>query len=311
MENLLERKVGINYETQHKSLYEWCLSEYDETGKQVGSDQIPWPWSFYFIGSSFRVATNVSFENRSDAGGLETSTVNQSTTIVGELHSGFCRDGENLTDDVSFSLFGTGRTVTNFHICIGQAKDDQAELCCLTAIPSYKTEIDFRDKTEADFVGFDVMLQKEKFAEFVRLLEQKLVDSIWLRVGRVAGIYSEWSPSISTYEAKILSRYHKIDGLIEGKFEPQSVGDVGAFDLNFVSLKKLYLKQSFPPFDVEKAFEGPVSDEGVEELTLPSESYSQDQTRFNHSVALAVNLIASLKTPLWLIFAVLVILLVK
>jgi hypothetical protein len=311
MDYKLERKVGINYETKHKSLYEWCLSEYDDSGKQIGSDQIPWPWNFYFIGSSFKVVNYVSIENESDDDGRETSTVKHHTRIVGILHSGCCRDGENLTDDVNFSMFGTGRTVKDFQICIYQAKDNETESCSLTAIPSYETEIDFRDEVQDDFVGFDVTLHKEKFTEFVRLLEQRSVDSVLLRVGKVAGIFSEWSPSISTYKAKILSRMHKIDGMIDGKFKPQSVGDVGEFELNFVTLNKLYVKQSFPPFNVEKAFENPVIDEWVEEPSLQSASDSQEHERFASSMALAVKLIGSLKTPLWCIFAVLVLLLMK
>lgn len=235
MDYNLDRKVAINYDTEYKSLYKWCLNEFDENNKKIGVDLIPWHWSFYFIGSSLKVVRSVSIEHETQDDGAEKNTVKQQTRIVGTLHSGFCRDGANLEDDVKFSMFGTGRRIKDFQVCIYEVESDDREACRLTAIPSYEMEIDFRNEIQDDFVGFDVTLNKTRFSELVRLLEDKSVDSVWLRVSRVSGIYSEWSPGISTHFAKILSNDHEVEGIKEDSFKPRVVENVGEFELNFTT----------------------------------------------------------------------------
>lgn len=181
----------------------------------------------------------------------------------------------------------------------------------MTAIPSYSMELDFRNEIQDDFVGFDVTLNKERFSELVRLLEEKSVDSVWLRVSRVSGIYSEWSPSISTRFAKILSNSHEVEGIKEDSFQPKVVENVGEFELNFATLNKLHLKQHLLPVDIEKEFEEPSSDEWINEPELTPAYTNQGDEKLLHSAALLAKLAGSLKTPLWFIFGVLVLLLLK
>jgi hypothetical protein len=307
----LERKIAVNYETQYNNLYKWCLNEYDESNNKLSADLVPWAWSFYFTGSTLKVVKSVSINSSTKSDDVVTSEVTQQTRIVGVLHSGFCRDAKNLIDDVRFSMFGTARSIKDFQLCICQAEDGQAEACELVAIPSYETEIDFSNEIQADFVSFEVTLNKDRFEELVRLLEHKLVDSLWLRVSSVLGVYSEWSPSISTHSAKILSKYHVIEGIDENNFKPKVNGRVGDFELNFTSICKLNLKQSALPVDFEKEFEDPVTNEWDEEIEEQAPTSNPDDERFKHSIALAVKLAGSLKTPLWCIFAVLVLLLMK
>lgn len=311
MDYNLDRKVVINYDTEFNSLYKWCLNEFDENNKKIGTDLIPWHWSFYFIGSSFKVVRSVSIEHEVQDDGEEKNTVKQNTRIVGTLHSGFCRDGVNLDDDVKFSMFGTGRRIKDFQVCIYQVESDDREACRMTAIPSYEMELDFRNEIQDDFVGFDVTLNKERFSELVRLLEEKSVDSVWLRVSRVSGIYSEWSPSISTRFAKILSNSHEVEGIKEDSFQPKVVENVGEFELNFATLNKLHLKQHLLPVDIEKEFEEPSSDEWINEPELTPAYTNQGDEKLLHSAALLAKLAGSLKTPLWFIFGVLVLLLLK
>lgn len=311
MDYKLERRVAINYETQYDSLYKWCLNEFTEDNKKIGVDLIPWEWSFYFIGSLFKVVTSVSIECEIQEEEKDTKTVRKKTRIVGILHPGFCRDGKNLEDDVTFSMFGTGRRIKEFQVCISQIDSNQPEFCRLTAIPSYETEIDFRDEVEDDFVGFDVGLNKERFDELVRLLESKSVDSVWLRVSRVSGFYSEWSPAISTRFAKILSNHQKIEGVKEGSFQPEVVGRVGEFELNFTTLNKLFLRQTLLPVDLDKEFGDSSGDEWTDEQELPLAYQNQGEDKLFQYTTHLGKLVSGLKTPLWFIFGVLVLLLMK
>ena len=234
---------------------------------------------------------------------------------MGTLHSGFCRDGENLIDDVNFSMFGTSRKVNCFQICIRQASENEEESCRLDAIPSYELELDFRDELEEDFVGFDVVLHEQKFKKLLLLLERRLVDSVWLRVSGVSGIYADWSPSITTYSAKILTPSHDIKGLIDGKPEPKRVGEIDEFDLNFVTHSKLDPKKAFAKgVDFEGIFDNSQSEPILDlDETVKASGFAKPEyhEKLVDTTAVSAQLVRSLKLPLWCIFSALVLLLMS
>jgi hypothetical protein len=48
MEYHVDNRVVLSSEREHKSLYSWSIKEFDEEGKQIGRDQIPWEWALNF-----------------------------------------------------------------------------------------------------------------------------------------------------------------------------------------------------------------------------------------------------------------------
>src|ERR1700736_358243 len=48
MEYNLDNRVVLSTEREHKNLYSWSIKEFDEKGKQIGGDQIPWDWGLTF-----------------------------------------------------------------------------------------------------------------------------------------------------------------------------------------------------------------------------------------------------------------------
>lgn len=304
----LDRTTRINYSPEYQGLYKWCLAEFDKEGNQLGRDQIPWDLSLYFVGHSLKVFTSIS--NESD----EAIGPRKKTSISGKLQPGFYRDAENLTEDVRYSFFGTNREIKNFSFSIRETVDGEAESCSLTAIPEYETNLDFDNWTEEDFVGFDLKLERDKFRELVATLEARAVDSVWLRVNRVAGIYSEWTPDITTYRAKILSRFqlNSVEGIDEDRAKPLVAGMVGEYDFQFVTLTKLLAKQELPTTDsdITKDPDEIGEDEDYDTVAL-KDSYSIGQQSFEHATSLILKMAHSLKFPLWCIFGVLVLLLLK
>jgi hypothetical protein len=57
----LERKVILNTESKHKSLYEWSLNEVEDKHSRP---LIPWNWTLYFTASS--LDKNNTFEIRQE-----------------------------------------------------------------------------------------------------------------------------------------------------------------------------------------------------------------------------------------------------
>ncbi len=311
MDYKLEKRIEVNYEPTNCPFNNWCLNEYDENNNKIGKDLVPYAFSVYFICSSLKVVRQTFLRTDSEDG--DRKKVKQKAIVTGTIHSGFCRDGETLTDVVSYSFFGTKRKIEKFNVSITEANDEQDEYCTLVGIPSYTTEIDFVDATEPDFLGFDVYLKKERFEALVTHIESKAVDSCWMSASLVSGFYSEWSPSISTNFIKVLTPSHDLEGLDKDKFQPKRVGEVRDFSFHFTSMHKLNLKQQLiEKINIENEFEPEIDD--IDFATadeIASKHEMQAQQKYAESTALAVKLASSLKVPLWFIFIALVLLLLK
>lgn len=298
----LEKKITINRDTKHKSLYEWCLNEIGTDGKLQTRDLIPFRWGLYFTGTSLQVSTSVNVVRDSKTD--ETKSV-KNTSIYGKFYSGICRDGENLSDDVEFSIFGTDRTVKEFSVTINETSDDMQEACWLTAFPSYETEdANFCKYYEDDFIGFQINLSKDKFNELVNLIENRAIDSVKLITKNVCGIYSDWTPTITTRAVKVLTTDNVIDGADVKDFEGTTATLVGDFNIQFTTQVPLNIKPHLPNVDFANEFS---------EDNLKNEVYSNSAspTATNNSIKVLTELVGKVKTVLWCIFVVLLLLLSK
>src|SRR5271163_2139112 len=120
------------------------------------------------------------------------------------LRPGIRRNGE-FVDDVTFSMFGTKRAIRDFTLEIRPLDDSaKAEHCNAWGGVSYTTEIDFRNETVDDCIWFYLYVKPETFARYVALIDQGAIDTIIFSVKSVDGVYSDWSPSISTDKVKVL-----------------------------------------------------------------------------------------------------------
>jgi len=331
MNYVLDKKIVFSEETENRSLYKWRLNEYDKNGTKIGRDLIPWEWNFYLMGSSLKVVRDVLIEQQhdKDLSGNTIYRAENKTVVMGVFHSGLCIDGVNLIDDVAFSMFGTDRKIKEFQIFISQSETEK-EQCKVYGSPSYEHEIDFRDEIASDFVQFNLTLSENKFTKIVESIESKKIDSAVIRIGQVAGFYSDWSPSISTYFVKILTNSHEVEISENSNVVLPVLGEVGTFSISFSTVNVLSVKPPSSDFDIEKEFEELQDDYISEESKTDSV-----QTDINHNskfttdeineglkndfikMSIAANsdltnkLITNLKIPLWFIFAVLVLILVK
>jgi len=303
MEYHLDRKIRLENSTENTSLYPWCIQELDDEGNQIGTDLIPWEWSFYFTASELRLNQGLEYGELSlfkEQGSEENKEFKDTEIITATLHPGICVDGKWLEDDPDFSMFGTDRIISEFTLRI--YKDDENEHCQITGGVSYTSEVDFRDETNADFIEIYLAVSEERFNRLSELISNKKVDIARVSLSNISGFYSEWSPSISTRRVKVLSRGSEHDPeKIEGcDIEPPRLGDVGKFDLNLTTRCKLNPKQDLSTLNISKVFvddidlyeneieEVPEKPEDVTNLLLAKIVQNQSE-------------IARLGRPLWLL----------
>jgi hypothetical protein len=296
MERNLELKVKSNQSTELKSLYKWCLNEYDSNDKKVDGDYIPWAWSCYFTSDQLRVVRNIELNRYDEEYELADKPRSEyKATIFADLRSGR-PDKTSFWDRVSYSMFGTNRVIEKFHLSIHKAID-QSELqgCRVYGIPSYDSEDDeFRKTTEDDFFGIDLYIKEDEFNEILEAIESKKASSALIRISGVSGFYSYWSPTINTSHIKILTSYHTVENEEGSPISPTHVATVDEFSM---SLSTSEANQ----------------DEDNAEITLdPPEKTVAGELASISSRMDSMRVIAnSLKYPLWLIFIALLILIFK
>ena len=320
MDHHLDREIRLINESEYKNLYSWSLQEFDSDGKELGVAQVPWYWNLTFTASELSYHQTIETEDTFDfdeddfrngdekAHKREDSKVNFSEMITGTLHSGRCDDGEYLQDDASYSMFGTERNLNKFTLRIFKIEedDDIAERCRLTGGVSFDYEVDFRDETQDDYLEVYLWLLPERYNAILEAIKTKSPDVVRLRLGRVSGFYSEWSPEISTSRVKILVRGDDQKLIMPDgcDVKPPRLGDVGEFSLSLTQRHKFNPKIDLRSLDMDKLFEekwedDSLGDEDTEEK-VDSKAILFAQLARNEQA------ISKLKTPLWLIFILLV-----
>ncbi len=311
----LEREIRLSEEPEFKNLYSWSLQEFDGDGKKIGSDQIPWKWSLNYTDSELRHNIEIKIEQPCQLENEieKNKIVEEYETITAILHPGVCNDGKWLKNDTYFSMFGTDRNIKHFGLNISKLDNEVSdERCNLWGCVSYTTEIDFRDETTDDTVQIYIWLSPERFNRLAELIKTQRADIFLVRLSEVSGFYSEWSPSISTDNIKVLASAddQKIVCQDGCNITPPNLGEVGEFNLSIVQRSKLNPKQDLRSINIYNLFEEPdeEEDEGEEDFA---------ETKPDANALLLVQLsrnelaLAKLRTPLWLIFVLLLILSIK
>lgn len=305
MDYLLERKVKINRDTEYKSLYAWCLNEFDENGSQIGRDWVPFRWRFWFTGASLQVTNNVTIKRDYETDESKAST---SKSIYGKFYSGICTDGKNLSDYVTFGCFGTARTINEFSVTINEEQHGREESCWFFASPSYKSEdAELRKVIEDDFAGFNIYVSSEKFNHLVRLVESRCTDAVRLSVKNLDGVYADWTPTIKTRSAKFLTSDNTIEGVDKADFDGTTVTRVEEFDINFITQASLNIKQNLPSIDFSSEFNDEVDNDDVEKGGMSASNFELN----NINLSPLAGFFKDLKIPLWCIFIALVFILIK
>jgi hypothetical protein len=164
------------------------------------------------------LATSCSLTDRFEIGGRfstseDTPEIETDQVIRMTLQPGTWRNGK-LLKNVTFSMFGTKRTIRHFTLEISPLADpEKEERCAALGSVSNTYEIDFRKETSDDCLWFYLYVKPETFARYVALIDQGAIDTVFFSIGSVDGFYSDWSPSISTNRVKVLltGEEHKID----------------------------------------------------------------------------------------------------
>ena len=249
----LDRRLRLHTDPEHKNLYRWAIQEIDAQGKQIGQDQIPWVWTLHFTATSCVLGDSFDIESQFQEKEEEATPppkVTQRQVIRVELRPGRPWDD----NETSYSMFGTDRTIKSFQLEIHPISDSaKQESCSAWGSVSYTAEIDFRNETMVDCVTFYLFVKPDTFVRYGAKIAHGLVDEILLRVGAVAGFYSEWSPAISTDNIKVLTsgEEQKIILPTDLDFKPPRLGEVGSAEL-FINRHLEFRKRVPEPEAVEE-----------------------------------------------------------
>ena len=222
----LDYTLRINTEPK-SNLYRWAINEVTADGQPINRDQIPWGWTLMFSATSCSLTNRFEIERRFSEGEY-TPQIETDQVIRMTLRPGVMRDGE-IVHKVKFSMFGTNRPIRLFTLEVRPLDDsEKIESCNAWGSVSYTSEIDFRTCTTDDCLEFYLNVRPEIFMQYVSLISQGAIDTVLFSAGPVEGFYSDWSPSISTNNVKVLvvGEEHKLDLPPNFQGEPPRLGKV-------------------------------------------------------------------------------------
>ena len=255
----LERELRLITEPEHKNLYSWAISEIDAQGRQIGADQIPWEWTLNFTATSCVLSDSIDIDPQFQ---MNNTTLLPPKVVQRQVIRATLRPGHpRYYRETAFAMFGTDRIIKSFQLEVHPIADPaEQEKCTAWGSVSYTTEIDFRNETMDDCIVFYLFVRPETFARYGAKVAHGLVDEMIFSVKSVAGLYSEWSPSISAEYVKVLvpGEEQKIALPPGHQFEPPRLGYVGSAEL-FIN-RRIEFRQRAP--EIES-----VEDGAVEEIT--------------------------------------------
>jgi hypothetical protein len=239
MEYRQDTRVVLSSEREHKSLYSWSIKEFDENGRQIGRDQIPWDWSLGFEVIELTPCCILKINDEQDGHQAEAGKAEISEYLYGKL-----RPSETMRQTGIYSMFGTQRTISEFGLFIYKVTEGE-DRCSLWGSISYTSEWDFEEVTEQDNVQIYIYLSAKKFEHLLKFVTFPRPTGAEVRLKGVSGFYSEWSPSIRTDSIKILANA-KDQGLENPEklpLDPPILGHVQEFELNIKQQYPLILKE--------------------------------------------------------------------
>ena len=295
MDYHLDYGLRLKTEPEHKSLYSWAINEVEADGRPIDRDQIPWAWTLVFSATSCSLTDRVEIEGRfseSDyAPQIDTGQIVRMT-----LRPGTWRNGKFL-DNVTFSMFGTKRAIRHFTLEVSPLEDfAKEESCNAWGSVAHTYEIDFRNETADDCLWFYLHVKPETFARYVALIDQGAIDTVLFSVGSVEGFYSDWSPSISTNNVKVLldGEEHKLDLPPDFQGKPPRLGRVHDARLLLHRALELGKAPPSPPAIDEKADPAPPANPALEITSQIDPRFLPVLASLKHAAWVAVALLAAI-----------------
>ncbi|RWD01425.1 MAG: hypothetical protein EOS58_25450 [Mesorhizobium sp.] len=331
MEYNIDRRVIFDQDSEFKSLYEWSLQEVDADGKKVGRDQIPWVFTLSFTAIELTLGDTLAIKPDFQEGSEDKKmAMHEKQFIFAKLQP---TDRGRFPRATTYSMFGTDRAISNFQLHIMPlAEGEKQERCIAWGVVSYTAEIDFLDETVGDSMGFYLIVRPETFARYAEKVAARAVDEVVLHVGRVAGFYSDWSPSIFADQIKVLADYkdQKIEIPTNCKIIPPRLGEVMEAELSFNRVTKIGKARPRTSEDVENVAEkNPEertggADQGIgseetdlihDEINTQQRIDGADSAKPDLHLAATddrmVNLLSSLRIAAWIIVGLLALILVN
>lgn len=303
MDYHLDRKIRLSFESEYENLYKWSIQEVNEDGSQIGENQVPWNWRTYFTITSLDHRKSVDRHINYESSEKDDLVTEVDELIVCNLQPGVFVNGE-FQDQIRYSMFGASREVTKFMLRIAMLNEGEVERCRIDGGVSNTCEIDFRDVTDPDWIEISLFVKPDYFNELVLQIRSNQIVTALLNFDLVPGFYSEWSPSISTSNIKVLVQgsEHEIEAP-DGSIKPPRLGEIKEFE---------FITQSKCDCTIEEKGEneeGDLEDDWDGEPEEPKEI--QIGLKIIELLVRNESAISKLYLPVWLLVITLVLLVIK
>jgi hypothetical protein len=249
MEYNLEKKVILNTESKHKNDYEWSINELAEGKKS--EDYIPYDGPLFFNLSSLSIYRELSIVE--DHPEVLSNVIKKNQGIV-ENQLEFSPDkvsvniyisGELHPEKTFFSMFGTDRKVNKFELSIISTSrslpEDQQEYCDIRGVQISTPAL---SEVMEDSIHIFIHVSETRLKEFIRLIENDLIQSASVVLMFVPGIYSIWNPQNRTEPLKVLLEDIGVEGANDSLLKIPRLNTVGDFNIELITSRKMQTEKT-------------------------------------------------------------------
>src|SRR5690606_32113157 len=103
----------------------------------------------------------------------------------------------------SLSYFGTKRNLERISLTVRATEEDETEACWLGGGPAFGT---LDGERFDDMLEIQMVVTPSTFEGLAARIRERSVDIANLRLSRVAGLYSEWTPDVRISHLKLLTK---------------------------------------------------------------------------------------------------------
>jgi hypothetical protein len=201
----LERKLQVAAQSVQTLTDRWIINEIDQNDQIVGGDYIPFDWSLIFTATEIVLHETIKVTKSNIADPVDAA---HQRLIQVSLSPGSGIDDVGRWGQTTYRMFGTDRIIKKFALRILPLRsEDEIETCSAYGCVSFTSKAeDLLMETESDVIEFSLMVRPSTFGEYANHISAATVDEMILNVKGVAGFYSEWSPTISTRNVKVLTQ---------------------------------------------------------------------------------------------------------
>lgn len=223
--------VKLNIHPKNRSLYHWCLEEYDASGNRIGPDYVPFVYAVNFVGTEVTVCDRLDLERSQEGNEADEQAGQLSHEIQVRLAVESPFHAQRQLPPAKLEMFGDDEPINDIRLRVRPVPEPGLPRRCAAwgGLRFHDSELGTVDHS----LEFTLEVSATEYARFEGKLSRGWANQIRFSLATMSGVYAEWSDVTKSRQLKILttSDDHKVASGGATDIVPRRLGHVGSAKL--------------------------------------------------------------------------------